>query len=259
MNNFSAMSANLRFGRADDGPNGWEFRKKAMLEIFYTYTPDFLAVQEANDFQADYLIHHLKEYDFVGLKENAPDFWQNNIIFFRKPWQLDEWRHFFFSDTPHEPSKWKDSKWPRQCTMAKFSKNGKTLAVVDTHFDFLQRVQVRSAKMILHQLKDFALYTPTILMGDFNAAPDGKAGKVFEAQGGFSDVFDGRFGATHHGFTGRPVSGRIDWILYRGPFRPRPSTPKIVRERPGGVFPSDHFQVYTEFRWIQEQEDRQFK
>ena len=250
MSRFSVMSANLRFGRADDGPNGWEFRRESLLKIFLTYTPDFLAVQEANDFQADYLIHHLKTYAFVGLRENAPDFWQNNMIFFKKPWRMDDWRHFFLSDTPDEPSKWKDSKWPRQCIMATFTKTGKALTVANTHFDFLERVQVRSAKMILQQIKDFAPDKPAVLMGDFNAPPDGKARKVFEVHGGFSDPFDGRFGGTHHGFTGRPVSDRIDWILYKGSLNPCRSTRKIIRERPAGIFPSDHFQVYTEFRWI---------
>jgi endonuclease/exonuclease/phosphatase (EEP) superfamily protein YafD len=104
--------------------------------------------------------------------------------------------------------------------------------------------------MIVEKLNDFTPNTTVLLMGDFNAPPNGKARKVFEKQGGFSDVFDGRFGGTHHGFTGRPVSDRIDWILYKGRLRPCRPTRKIIRERPGGIFPSDHFQVYSEFRWI---------
>jgi len=250
MTRFSVMSANLRFGRADDGPNGWAFRRESLLAIFLKYAPDFLAVQEANDFQADYLIHHLAEYNFIGLRENAPEFWQNNMIFFKTPWRMVDRMHFFLSDTPSEPSKWKDSKWPRQCTMGRFTRADTTLTVVNTHFDFLQRVQVRSAKMILEKLNDFTPNSTVLLTGDFNAPPDGKARKVFEKQGGFSDAFDGRFGGTHHGFTGRPVSDRIDWILYKGLLRPYRPTRKIIRERPGGIFPSDHFQVYSEFRRI---------
>ena len=233
LDRISVLSVNLRFGLADDGPNSWQYRKHVYPSLLKKYPTDFAGFQEVNDFQSEFLKDILDEYNVIGERKPAPEYWQNNIIFFRAPWKLDDWRHFFFSNTPCEPSKWKDSKWPRQCTMGKFSKNGKTLAVVDTHFDFLQRVQVRSAKMMLRQLEDFAPDTPTVLTGDFNAAPDGKAGKVFE-RGGFSDVFDGRFGATHHGFTGRPVSGRIDWILYKGTLRPRRSTRKIVRERPGG-------------------------
>ncbi|SHI78384.1 Metal-dependent hydrolase, endonuclease/exonuclease/phosphatase family [Desulfatibacillum alkenivorans DSM 16219] len=248
MDCFSAMTANLRFGRAQDGEHGWEFRKDAFLELFRTYKPDILAVQEANDFQAEHLIQRLEEYDCAGFRKNAPDFWQSNILFFKKPWALKKHRHIFYSDTPDEESKWEDSKWPRQGTLVQLEKDGKTLACVDTHYDFKPEVQARSARLLLNVLEEFAPGLPTLVMGDFNAKPDSSCRKEFE-QGGFQDPFDRRFGGTHHNFTGKDDGRRIDWILYRGGIEPVKASRKIVRDRFCGVYPSDHFQVYCEFTW----------
>ncbi len=247
MKSFSAMTANLRFGRADDGKNGWDYRKEAMVEVFKTYQPDILAVQEANDFQAHFLIERLEEYGHVGFRPVAPAFWQSNIIFYKNDWVLKDKKHFFMSYTPEVESKWEDSKWPRQCTMALLEKDGRSLACADTHFDFLSEVQVRSARLLLEMLEDFAPGSPALVMGDFNADPQSPCRQVFEAEGGFADPFDGRFGGTHHGFTGKPVTGRIDWMLYRGEVQPILHTRKIVRDRFLGKYPSDHFPVYCNF------------
>ncbi|MBI9074286.1 MAG: endonuclease/exonuclease/phosphatase family protein [Desulfatibacillum sp.] len=242
------MTANLRFGRADDGDHGWEFRKEALLKLFKTYHPDILAVQEANDFQAEYFIQHLEEYAHVGFRKKAPDFWQSNILFYKEPWSLKAHRHIFLSDTPDVESKWEDSRWPRQCTMALLEKEGEILACADTHFDFKSEVQVRSANLLMNMLEGFAPGEPILVMGDFNAEPDSPCHQTF-AEGGFSDPFDKRFGGTHHKFTGRADGKRIDWILYKEKIEPVKSSRKIVRDKFLGVHPSDHYPVYCEFTW----------
>ena len=248
MVSFSAMTANLRFGRAKDGVNGWEFRKDAFLELLKAYQPDILAVQEANDFQAEFFIQHLEEYEHAGFRKIAPDFWQSNILFFKKPWSLKTHRHVFLSDTPDVESKWEDSKWPRQGTVAVLENGGKALACVATHFDFKSEVQVRSAELLLEVLGEFAPGLTTLIMGDFNTNPQSPCRKAFE-QGGFKDPFDKRFGGTHHGFTGKDDGRRIDWILYRGEIGPVKATRKIIREKFCGIYPSDHFPVYCGFIW----------
>ena len=52
---FSTLTLNLRFGLADDGADSWDHRKKALPVLFKKYHPDFIGLQEANDFQIDYL------------------------------------------------------------------------------------------------------------------------------------------------------------------------------------------------------------
>lgn len=248
METFSIITANLRFGRADDGPNGWEFRKNAMLRVFWEFDPDFISVQEANDFQATFISQNLPEYRFTGLRKSAPAFWQSNIIYYKKTWEMLDSAHFYLSPTPDSPSKYDDSKWPRQCTFGKFRKNKKTLVCANTHFDFLSKVQVRSARLILKKLRVFCPDDPVVLTGDFNADPKSQCRKVL-TKGGFSDVFDNRFSGTHHRFTGRPDSGRIDWILYKGQLCPIKSKRKIIRKK-YTRYPSDHFPVLAAFKLI---------
>ena len=58
-----AMTLNLRFGLADDGPNSWPFRKKTLEPLLSEYPCDVYAFQEANDFQISFLSTLLPDYD----------------------------------------------------------------------------------------------------------------------------------------------------------------------------------------------------
>src|SRR5690625_6463078 len=57
----SIMSYNIRYGTANDGPDHWDHRKESLTNEIAFYEPDFVGVQEALDFQMEYL------------KENLPD------------------------------------------------------------------------------------------------------------------------------------------------------------------------------------------
>lgn len=81
----SVLTFNLRFGLANDGPNNWSRRKKAFPSLLKTYQADFISFQEANDFQTDFLKKILNEYNVIGEKKAVLPFWQNNIIFYKKP------------------------------------------------------------------------------------------------------------------------------------------------------------------------------
>ncbi|OPX40556.1 MAG: hypothetical protein B1H13_06920 [Desulfobacteraceae bacterium 4484_190.3] len=73
---------------------------------------------------------------------------------------------------------------------------------------------------------------PVILMGDFNDIPGSNVHQLLgrkERQDGF----------THHGFTGIPQKGRIDWILASSRFAIRDAV--IIQDHFNGRYPSDHF------------------
>ena len=52
---------------------------------------------------------------------------------------------------------------------------------------------------------------------------------------------------TFHGFSGKPGSSRIDWILFRGGLRP--VSIETLTDNEGGRYPSDHFPVIAVFEW----------
>ncbi len=252
---FSTLTFNLRFGLAEDGENNWEHRKKALPALFKEFRPDFIGVQEAMDFQIDYLTELLIGYEYIGKRSPAPSYWQNNIIFFKNEWTLTMYRHRFLSRTPTVPSKLADSRWPRQCTIGMFNCGCNGLICINTHFDFAENVQTDSAVIILEQLAELPPDVPAVLLGDFNCTPQQKCHRVFTGEspksslGGpwFKNAATKPYPGTYHGFNGQADGEHIDWILYRG--RIVPITYKVVTGTFEGIYPSDHYPVYAEFKW----------
>ncbi len=254
---FSVLTLNLRFGLADDGANSWDHRKKALPALFKQYRPDFIGLQEANDFQIDYIAKILLDYHFIGMRKPAPPNWQNNVIFFQNRWTriIDE--HLFLSPTPEIPSKFPDSRWPRQCTIGMFTDNRRRLICINTHFDFADNVQRDSAVLIMGRLARLPSNIPAILLGDFNTTPgDNCYGIVTGSKSvatlkgpWFKNAVPEPFPGTFHGFSGRTDGEHLDWILHRG--RIAPAAYEVVVNKFEGIFPSDHFPVYAEYGWIE--------
>lgn len=248
------MTFNLRFGLADDGPDAWERRKFAVASLLRERRPDFIAVQEVNDFQADFLRDRLPDYGCIGQRSPAPAYWQSNVIFHRRKWQSVRKDFFFLSRTPSFPSRFPGSRWPRQCVIGLFRRERRHWICANTHLDFDETVRVWSARLIVERLKGFPAAEPAVLAGDFNASPDSPCHRVFshpanheqsQRQAGFTNVFSSPFPGTYHGFTGKTDGDSIDWILFRGPIRLRCA--RVLTHRVEGRYPSDHFPVYAEF------------
>lgn len=251
--NFRVITLNLRFGLAEDGINGWQYRKNAYAPFLKEHAADFYGFQEANDFQTDFIGDLLPEHDFIGKRTPAPEYWQNNIIFFHLSWKCIHSSHLFLSPTPTVPSRFEGSKWPRQCTIGLFEKAGRTLACITTHLDFSSAVQEKSAHVILEAASNLPAGTPVILVGDFNTDPSSPCYRVFtekKPSGGlpFQNTFHAPFPATFHGFTGEPKGQHIDWILYRGT-KIRPVQRHVLPVTYDKTYLSDHFPLSAHFKF----------
>lgn len=263
---FGALTLNLRFGLADDGHRGWTHRKSCFPTLFAAYAVDFMAFQEVNDFQAEYLLEILPDHHLIGQRHPAPGYWQNNIILYHKSWRCRTKAHFFLSPTPGIPSRFRKSRWPRQCTVGVFECGGRTLACVSTHFDFDRQVQVESARIIKRKLAELAPDIPIIIMGDFNTPAGSAVYLEFTGTGDpdtnenpadgpginmvpaeFGSPFKPPYPGTHHGYTGSPHGDQIDWILYRGGIAP--TDWGVIQNLIEGIYPSDHFPQYVLFTW----------
>lgn len=252
------MTLNLRFGLADDGPNGWSFRKHAFAQLLGRFPLDFLCLQEVNDFQARDVSTMLPGFRCIGLRSPAPRFWQNNLIYYRFGWRCDFEDHFFLSPTPDIPSRFRESRWPRQCTWGRFGKEGRYLDLVTTHFDFDEVVQKKMARVLLKRLNGNRGSGPTVITGDFNAVPGSGPFRLLTAGDGggehdfgrFASVFTQPFPGTHHRYQGQSDGRHIDWILYKGRLCVRDKG--IISRRIGGRFLSDHFPLWVKFSVVQE-------
>jgi endonuclease/exonuclease/phosphatase family metal-dependent hydrolase len=252
---FAVLSLNLRFGLADDGPNRWGIRKTALPLLFERHPADFIGLQEANDFQIDDVQQVLNSHGRIGKRSPAPRFWQNNVIFYHLSWRCVGRRHFFLSPTPDVPSRFRNSRWPRQCTLGLFEKNGRRLICISTHFDFDASVQEASAEIVLSRLAEWPADVPAVLMGDFNASPQSPCYRRLTAateperfpSGVFRNAFPLPYPGTYHGFSGRPTGDCIDWILYRGGLRAQ--GPRVIQDAFNGILPSDHFPIRSAFEF----------
>jgi len=249
----SVLTLNLRFGLADDVENSWDNRKTTLPLLFKKNKTDFIGLQEANDFQIDFIDNFLTDYDYIGKRSPAPFFWQNNIIFYKKTWECIYYEHRFLSPTPNVPSRFRKSRWPRQATIGMFKKKDKILICAATHFDFDESVQNRSARLIMERISLLPSDVPAVLVGDFNATPYSKCHKLFTGRNNklkkpfFKDIFNEPFPATHHGFTGSKDGDYIDWILYRGGIIPIEKM--VIYGTINGKYPSDHYPVCASFQW----------
>jgi len=241
---FSIITMNLRFGLADQGENAWKNRKYFFPKLLDRYPFDFLGTQESNHFQTRFLHQILENCHYIGQYNLSKKGWQNNIIFYKKQWRCLDHQHYFLSQTPERESKFLDSDWPRQCTIGVFAYQSCKLIHVNTHFDFKETVQKKSADLILKLLSAYPENLPIIITGDFNAHPGKGAYQAFK-ENGFSEVFDRNHTFTFHEFTGQGKHNHIDWILYRGPLKLIDK--KIIRDSFEGKFPSDHFPVAARF------------
>ena len=250
------MTLNLRFGLAADGPNAWQYRLNLLPHLFASYPTDFIACQEANDFQVADLTAILDGYHLIGLRQPAPSFWQNNIIFAKKAWRIQDWEHFYLSPTPDIPSRHRDSRWPRQCTLGTFEKSSQRLTCINTHFDFDEAVQVFSAKLIKKRWRQRSNPLPAVLMGDFNAPIGSSHYRIFTERSRdqkgmglhFRSALNGNPGGTYHGFSGEPGGDCIDWILHTQGVKPLNAA--VITDHVNGSYYSDHFPVVAEFSFI---------
>ena len=252
----TVISLNLRFGLASDGSHSWSQRKQAVGSFLADVRPDFMAFQEANDFQIDDLHQMLPAYHCIGKRSPAPSFWQNNVIFHQQQWICDLKDHFFLSPTPHVPSRYRKSRWPRQGTIGIFKKDGLKIACANTHFDFDPEVQIGGAKIVINRLSNLASSLPTIVMGDFNATPESACHLQFtdpqkigsDCGPQFKNVFEAPYPATFHGFAGTHDGNCIDWILYRGELTL--VSKYVMTEKISANWLSDHYPVVAVFNYI---------
>jgi endonuclease/exonuclease/phosphatase family metal-dependent hydrolase len=252
---FSVLSLNLRFGLADVGRNAWENRKDGVLQLFRSQQADFIATQEVNDFQAEFLAKNLPAYGYIGKRSPAPSFWQDNILFFRRSIPCLDQKHFFLSETPGSPSRSFGSRFPRQGTLGLFELQGKPVICINTHFDFEPPAQLGAAHVIKEQMGRQWKDVPAVLMGDFNATPDSACYRWLTGQRDgsetgmdFQETFKEPYPSTFHRFTGKPVAGYIDWILFRGLLRLKAC--RVLEAAVGATYLSDHFPVKAEFELL---------
>jgi len=254
------MSFNIRLGTAADGPNHWDLRKERVVETIMKFQPDLLGAQEVVNFQRDYLVGKLSDYDSFGAgREDGKEKGEMMTIFFRRDrFEKIDGGHFWLSDQPDTVgSKGWDAALPRLVSWVKLrdqtSPDGLPLLFANTHFDHMGEIaRQESAILVRERLAAIGKGCHVVLAGDFNAAEGSVPYRnLFSAKPGDPLLHDtyrvaftekGPDEGTATNFVATNISGpRIDWIAVGETIKV--ASAAIDRTAHEGRTPSDHFPV----------------
>ncbi len=174
------MSYNIRLGSGKDGTNSWPIRYVATYEMLKDQAPDVFGVQEALDYQVEYIKEYCG-YEGVGVgREDGKKKGEHMSIFWnKKTVSMIKWGTFWLSETPDEPSKGWDASHKRTATWAlmKCKKTGKKFYFVNTHLDHKgAEAQKNGLKLVVDRIAEInPKGYPMVLTGDFNIYPDNPA------------------------------------------------------------------------------------
>lgn len=253
MTDLAVMTFNVRNSRGLDGRHLWWLRRRSTVEAIRRPRPDIVGLQEVRRGQFRYLRSRLVEYEGVGAGrddgrrrgESCPVLWRRDRV------RLEHWEVRWFSDTPRVPgSRGWGNHSPRLVTLAWMAElaTGATFGVAVTHLDAASASsRVRSGDALAAWLAE-AAEVPWIVLGDLNATAEDPAVVVLRAAGWRDALADvpahGSGAGTSHAFTGRVDGARIDHILVPDSWTVASS--QILRDRPLGRLPSDHWPVVAQ-------------
>ena len=254
------LSFNIRYGRADDGLDSWQYRHDKVCATIAAHGPAIFGVQECLPEQADVVRGCFPGYEFTGVgRDDGQQKGEMCAIFTdRSRYEVLDSGVFWLSETPWVVGSvgW-DAAMTRIASWVKLRDKKclpEILYVFNTHFDHVGvEARRQSALLLKEKIAEIAGDHPAVLMGDFNADAEGSA--PIDALAG-DDLHDSwscasrgqrqKGPGTFHGFTGETSRGRIDWILTT------PGLPcldaGIDRVAYDGHYPSDHYPVWATVR-----------
>lgn len=242
------MSFNIRMGIADDGDNSWDIRKSAIPAMFADKAPAVFGVQEAYDFQIEYITTNAPQYASIGVgREDGINKGEHMSIFYdQNRIELEDWGTYWLSETPDVPSMGWDAACYRTATWAllKDKANGKKFYYVNTHLDH-RGVDARKNGLALIVDRIAAMNPdgfPMVLTGDFNVRPDNPGledlDKMMKSARIYAEDSDDR--GSYNGWG--KSSQIIDYIYYAG-FEKCTDFKVVTETYDDKPFISDHYPV----------------
>ena len=251
----AVMSFNVRYGTANDGPNHWDKRKDIVVDTIKTYAPDIIGTQECLDFQAEYIVGKLPDYQWFGMGREVNGGGEHMAVIYKtKSLAPIESGNFWLSETPDSVGSisW-NSACTRMVTWARFYhlETKQVFYYFNTHLDHKSEpARQGGAKVIAARISQLPSDAPVILTGDFNSTAGNSEAYSILTGTGLSDAWVAapeRVGpsVTWSAFKApeEGIDQRIDWILTRGPITVKKCETVTFNKK--GRYPTDHFPVFA--------------
>ena len=252
-------SFNIRWDNPNDVGNLWKDRASQVMQLIQFHQIGIVGTQEV-------LAHQLNELNEglgfasigVGRDDGKAKGEFSPIHYDPSRYQVEESGTFWLSPTPDQPSKGWDAALNRVCTWGKFvSAEGERFYVFNVHYDHIgQQAREESSKLVQTKIQELNRENlPVVWMGDFNVTPDNLAYQVILAQESWKDARlisklpsygpKGTFTAFEWD---RMPDGIIDHVFVQGKIEVLRHG--ILTDNYGKKYPSDHFPVLAEIRFL---------
>ncbi len=254
----SVMTFNVRLGVAleQDSLNNWENPREAAVAMIADIATAVFGVQEAYDFQLEYIVERCPQYQCVGVgREDGIHGGEHmSVLYDTTRLELKDWGTYWLSETPDVPSFGWDAACKRTATwtLLQEKQGGRKFFFVNTHLDHVG-VQARrnGLALVVERIGEMNPEGwPMILCGDFNVYPDDSCLADLRAMmtDAWTSSAEADDGPTWHDW-GRNMDDRhIDYIFYSG-FSCCKSIRRITQSYGTSKFVSDHFPVAAELEW----------
>ena len=167
------MSANVRcLTPLDLGKKSWFYRADLLMEDIASQAPGIIGFQEATQWQYNYLVASMPQYDSVIDYRDTSIASEGCPIFYHKDqYTLVDKGSFWLSETPEVMSKDWGAAHYRICSYVILKENasGKSFVVFNTHLDHVSdEARIKGIGVVLDKIAQFG-GLPAVIMGDFNA------------------------------------------------------------------------------------------
>ena len=248
----TVMSYNMRYGKAKDYGNSWEYRCQATPAMLKDQAPDVFGVQECYDLQAEFILKTCPKYKGYGIPRSQKSPERTEVFWNKWKFKALDMGTFWLSETPEVESKGWDGRHSRTATwvVLKMRKGGKKFIFVNTHLDHRGK-EARRQGLALIEKKIAEINPgnlPWVLTGDFNIKDDNELILDFNKRMNNARLTaeDRRDDSnTFHGFGKYGDDGKrrvIDYIYYAG--FSKCNVYETVRQSYAGVpYISDHYPI----------------
>jgi len=253
------LTCNIRYFGAQDGKNGWSFRKELCTKLIAVQAADIICFQEMWDTQFTDLITALPAYKTYALPDEPVGVHPLNCIFYHPDiYTMISAGGYFLSDRPHVAGSY---SWNSCCVrLANWIRlhdrtTGVEFRVVNTHLDHISQIaREHQARLISEDTAAYPADYPQLLTGDMNCDYQNRAIDILKSAG-WVDTYGSVHrtenpGPTYHEFLGpqyrSPIS-KMDWIFSRGKIIA--TNAEVITDSIGGQFPSDHYFVSANLRF----------